>query len=44
MNSSLIDKLIESSKSRRKHIQNEESDDDNEWNEDEPIKKQEIIK
>ena len=35
MNSSLIDKL----KSRRKHIQNEESDDDddNVWNEDEPI-------
>ena len=49
MNSSLIDKLIESSKSRRKHIQNEESDDDddNEWKEDEPIKeikKPEIFK
>ena len=41
---SIIDKI----KSRRIHIQNEESDDDdNEWKEDEPIKeikKQEIIK
>ena len=45
MNSSLIDKI----KSRRIHIQNEESDDDddNVWNEDEPIKEiknKEIIK
>jgi len=45
MNSSLIDKIT----ARRKYIQNEESDDDNnnEWSDDEPIKetkKQEIIK
>ena len=45
MNSSLIDKIT----ARRKYIQNEESDDDNnnEWSDDEPnkeTKKQEIIK
>ena len=45
MNSSLIDKIT----ARRKYIQNEESDDDNnnEWSDDEPIKetkKQEIFK
>ena len=46
MNSSLIDKIT----ARRKYIQNEESDDDdndNEWNDNEPIKetkKQEMFK
>jgi len=47
--STMISSLIEKIKSRRKHLQNEESDDDdnNEWNDDKPIeetKKQEIFK
>jgi hypothetical protein len=43
----MISSLIEKIKSRRKHLQNEESDDDNEWSDNEPIKEtknQDIIK
>jgi hypothetical protein len=34
----MISSLFEKIKSRRKHLQNEESDDDNEWSDNEPIK------